>query len=267
MRDVLAALNGARTITFLAYTLGPGRVEEALAAASRRGASVSVRLEGQPYADPGGSLLAENRATIATLQRAGVDARLVHERGSNDPPLHTKAICTDRACFLDDCNWSSDAAGTIVRCVSDSSDEPAMQKRDALALEARLLAHARAGDDVILETESCGGENPVYAALDALGKAGVSPRVLVSARDLKNNPRERAALVRLIRDGVRVRTCDADEKFALARTEGWLGSANATAAFARPDQLDWGARTADPTIVAHLRERFDARWRAAAPLA
>jgi hypothetical protein len=46
-----------------------------------------------------------------------------------------------------------------------------------------------------------------------------------------------------------------------------IGSANATAAFDHPDQLDWGARTDALSILAHLRSTFDARWQSAATLA
>jgi hypothetical protein len=35
----------------------------------------------------------------------------------------------------------------------------------------------------------------------------------------------------------------------------------------RPDQLDWGARTSDPAIVAHLGANFERRWSGATPLA
>jgi phosphatidylserine/phosphatidylglycerophosphate/cardiolipin synthase-like enzyme len=280
---VLAALRDARTISLVAYTLRPGRVEDALLAAARRGAHVAVRLEGHPYAGADGALLKENRVAVDVLARAGADARLVDTDGSGEPPLHAKAIVADDTLFLDDRNWPDDDADTIVRddfahdrrmvedAVRGSGDRPGacftIRKRDSLASEARLFSNAEAHDDAIVETESFGKGNRVYRALDALGKAGAAPRVLVSSRDLQDNANERTAIARLQADGVQVRAVDADEKFALAGTRGWLGSTNATVAFNHPDQLDWGARTDDPTIVAHLRRRFEERWKQAVTVA
>jgi phosphatidylserine/phosphatidylglycerophosphate/cardiolipin synthase-like enzyme len=274
--DVLAALQHAHKISLLAYTLRPGRIEQALIEAAKRGAHVTVRLQGQLYADPNGAIADDNRKATAALQAAGVDAQLVNSAGSSGAPLHAKAILADRSIFLDDRNWPDDDADTILRddfsrdrqmvadAVRDRGDRPdacfTIRKRDSLASEARLLQHAQLGDDVIVESESFGFGNRVYAALDKLGKSGASPRVLVSARDLHGNVKERSAIARLVHDGVRVRACDGDEKFALAGTRGWLGSTNATVAFNHPDQLDWGMRTDDSAIAAHMRERFEARW-------
>jgi len=281
--DMAAAMRRARTISLAAYTLRPGAIEDALIAAAQRGAHVTVRLEGQPYRDAQGDLLTNNEHAVAALRSAGADARLADTPGSHDAPIHAKAVVADNVVFLDDRNFPDDGEDTIVRD-DFSRDVNAMReaiaghagyaspffashKRSALWSEARLLNGARAGEDVIVESESFGAGNPVYAALDRLGKAGRAPRLLVSSRDLQNNDREKKALARLAADGVQIRACYADEKFALAGGRGWLGSTNATAAFQHPDQLDWGARTDAPGIIAHLRKAFEDRWATAAKVA
>jgi phosphatidylserine/phosphatidylglycerophosphate/cardiolipin synthase-like enzyme len=84
---------------------------------------------------------------------------------------------------------------------------------------------------------------------------------------MRGNANEQGALKKLAADGVGVRAVDADEKLAVVDgTRGWIGSANATVAFDHPDQLDWGARTDAPPILAHLRRTFDERWQRAKPL-
>lgn len=272
---VVRAIHDAREIALIAYALRPGRVENALLDAARRGAHVIVRLEGAPRYDSDGTLASDNRAAIGALARAGADATLMRDR-----VLHAKAIVVDDAVFLDDRNWPDDGEDTIVRddfardrrivrdAVRGRGDDPdrcfAIRKRDALAFEARLLSSASGTDDVMVESESFGSGNRVYAALARLGDAGAGPRVLVSSRDLNESPRERRAIAALERHGVRVRAVDSDEKFALVGTRAWIGSANASAAFDRPDQLDWGARTDDTRISATLRDRFERRWASAA---
>jgi phosphatidylserine/phosphatidylglycerophosphate/cardiolipin synthase-like enzyme len=282
--ELVCALANARDVSLIAYTLPAGRVLDGLTAAAKAGAHVRVRLEGYIYKDDGG-VTAANTAAIAQLRAAGVDAALVHpDQHASDAMLHCKAALVDGKLFLDDRNWPDDGADTIVRddfardaaIVSDAvggrEDAPtpffAVAKREALASEARLLNEARGGDDVIIESESFGANNRVYAALDALGRAGAHVRLLVSSRDMRGNPNERGALEKLSADGVSVRVVDADEKLAVVKgSRGWIGSANATAAFDHPDQLDWGARTDALSILAHLRSTFDARWQSAATLA
>ncbi len=280
--NVLAAVRTAQNVSVLAYTLRPGRIENALIAAARRGAHVHLRLEGQPYHDPAGELVANNTHAIDALRAAGADAQLVHEAGSNAAPLHAKAILADDQLFLDDRNWADDDAETILRddfaadqtavadAVNGTGDKPtpffSIRKRDALASEARLVHSAHEDDDVIVESESFGAQNRVYYALDDLAKEGMKPRLLVAAQDLTNNPHERDALQALERDGVQVRVIDADEKFALVGKRGWVGSTNASPAFDKPDQLDWGMRTDQTEIVTHLHDVFETRWNASVPL-
>lgn len=277
----MAALRAARDISLAAYTLRSGRVERALVAAARRGARVSVRLEGRPFNDPQGQLLADNERAVAVIRAAGGDARIVDGKPGGEAPLHAKAAIVDGNVFLDDRNWADDGSETLVRdtfsqdraavndAVHGTGGAPgrwfATRKHDALALEARLLRGSSSGDGVVVESESFGAFNSAFEALDALAKRGAHPRLLVSSRDLQNNAREINALEKLQQDGVKIRSVDADEKFALAGSRAWLGSANATAAFDKPDQIDWGLRTDEPAVVAHLRETFERRWKSAVP--
>jgi len=284
--ELLAALRGARDVSLVAYTLPPGRVLDGLARAARAGAHVKVRLEGSIYKDGASvGVGAANRAAIDALQAAGADAALVHASAdAADAMLHAKAAIVDGTLFLDDRNWPDDGEDTIVRddfandaaMVEDAIDGKsgpatpffAIAKRPALASEARLVDESRRGDDVIVESESFGAGNRVFDALERIAAAGAHVRLLVNARDLRGNANERSALRKLRALGVAVRLTGADEKFAVVKqTRGWLGSANATVAFDRPDQLDWGARTDAPDVIAHLRAAFDARWTRAAPMA
>jgi len=275
--ELLTALRGARDVALTAYTLPAGCVLDGLTAAAKSGTHVRVRLEGYIYKDDQG-VGAANAEAIVQLRAAGADARLVHRSPhAADAMLHAKMALVDGKLFLDDRNWPDDGADTIVRddflddariagdAVRGCEDPPtaffAVAKRESLASEARLLHEARAGDDVIVESESFGASNRVYREIDEAACAGAHVRLLVSARDLHGNANEAGALEKLAADGVDARACDSDEKLAVvAGTRGWLGSANATVAFNHPDQLDWGVRTDAPAIVSHLRDAFERRW-------
>ena len=260
---VLRALRRARDITCASYALPPGPVLDGLAAAARRGAHVVVRLEGTPYKDAAGGLQRANAAAVAALRSAGADARLL-QQAPGEAALHAKAIVADGALYLDDCNWPRDG-DTIVRDDAPSHARIATSKRAALASEARTIrAASRACVDI--ESESVSPYNCAFTAIDARAKRGERVRLLVSARDLRGNPKERAALSKLASDGVQVRSCPASEKFALAGARAWIGSANASAAFDKPDQIDWGLQTRAQDVVAHLRSHFEQRWIKATPL-
>jgi hypothetical protein len=281
--EVQSVLASAHAIGVFAYTLRRGPMLSGLEAAARRGAHVSVRLEGTPFGDPDGSFARANRRIADELAKCGVDARLAHAGAdaARQAPLHAKAIVADGRLFLDDRNWGRndfvvcDGNRGDVRAVRDALEEDApsvrrpafaFAKRDALAGEAGLLRSAEHGDDVIVESESFGNDNPVYVALEALAKGGATPRLLVSSREAASNRKERNALERLSRDGVAVRLCSDSEKFALAGRRAWVGSANASPAFGHPDMIDWGLRTEDRGIVDAARDRVEARWRSARPL-
>jgi hypothetical protein len=256
------ALRGARTATFVAYTLRRGAIFDALEAAARGGARVSVQLEVAPFGDADGSFARANAATVAALRGAGVDARL---SAPGDAPIHAKELQVDGALYLDDRNWG---AGDVVLRDDDPADPAiATRKRAALASEAAMLRGAvDAGEAPIVESESFGCCNAVYAAVDALAKRGLAPRVLVCERELRGNARERAMLERLAKDGAQVRVTAATDKLALAGENVWIGSANATAAIALPDTIDWGVTTNAPDVVGAVRARAQANWERAKPL-
>ena len=280
--ELLGALRHARNVSLTAYTLEPGSVLDGLAQAARSGARVTVRLEGYIYKDDG-TVGAANAAAVERLRSAGADARLVHPaKDSREGMLHAKTAVVDGTLFLDDRNWPDDGADTIVRddfardaesaldTASGRADTPtrffSIAKRESLASEARLIAQAGSGDDVILESESFGASNRVYTALDAAALRGAHVRVLVSERDLQNNANEAGAIAKLRADGADVRSCQADEKFAIVNgTRGWLGSTNATAAFSHPDQFDWGLRSDASDVLAHERSAFESRWALSTP--
>jgi phosphatidylserine/phosphatidylglycerophosphate/cardiolipin synthase-like enzyme len=274
--EVRAAISDGGDVDVLAYTLARGPVLGALEAAASRGVRVKVRLEGAPFGDPDGALARHNRRVVDELATFGVDARLAHAQpgGDAEAPVHAKALVAGGRVFLDDRNWR---AGDFVVCNDDPGavqsvvdavngkvprDVPgsafALEKENALAREVQLLRSAHDGDDVVAESESF-GYGTVYAALDDLGKRGLAPRLLVSAREAANR-RESQALQRLAGDGVRVRITRDAEKFALVDDRAWIGSANASPAFGDPEMLDWGLCTDDRAIAGAARVRVEARW-------
>ncbi|HTU82752.1 MAG TPA: hypothetical protein VMF61_11520 [Candidatus Acidoferrales bacterium] len=254
-RDAIAAVGGARDVQACAYTMRDGPMLRALEDAARRGAHVVVRLDGadRPAED---GIARNNRGIVRRLRAAGADAAL--RRGT-----HAKSIVADGAAYFDGRNWGE--GDFVLR--DDGACGVAGTKRDALALEAALLGRASAADGVLVESESFGTGNPVYGALHALARAGASPRLMVSERDLRHNARERAILERLQHDGARVRVCPDSEKFAVAGSRAWIGSANASFALRDAGDLtDWGLTTGDAAVVAAARDRVERRWTAAKPL-
>jgi hypothetical protein len=254
--EALAALGRARRISIDAYTLH-GPVLRAAEQAARRGARVVVRLAGDPHDDARGRLARENARIAGELRAAGAEAAL-------EPSLHAKTIVADGALYLDGKNWH---AGDVVLRDADQADAAiAASKSAALSAEAELLNGARNGDGVVVESESFGCCNVVYGALQRLARSGASPRLLVSARDLRGNERERRALERLERGGVRVRVCYDSEKLAVCGDRAWIGSANATCAYGKFDMRDWGVAIADAAIATAVRTRLEAEWRGAREL-
>ncbi|MFY9739521.1 MAG: phospholipase D-like domain-containing protein [Candidatus Cybelea sp.] len=252
--QVCRALCGAHRIDLQAYTVW-GPILKAVRAAARRGAEVTVALERHPFNSP--HLAKENRSVAGQLRAAGATVTLGH-------PLHAKVLAVDGALFLDDKNWHP---GDLVLKVDDPAEvaKIPMIKHEALACEGRLIDSATSADRVIVESESFGCCNKVYSELRQAALAGVAPRLLVSARDLSGNTRERQVIESLIRDGVRARICDDSEKLAVAGTAAWLGSANATIAAPGSDSTDWGLRTRNAEIVAAVRARLEANWQTAKP--
>jgi hypothetical protein len=255
MGEVCGALSGARQIDLQAYTVfGPAL--RAVEAAARRGAEVTVHLEGQPFNNP--HLAKENQNVAAQLRAAGATVTLGHS-------LHAKALTVDGTLYLDEKNWHS---GDLVLRVDDPAEAATipMIKHEALAREGQLIGSASSADRVIVESESFGCCNKVYSELRQAALAGAAPRLLVSSRDLSGNAREREVVEALVRDGVSVRVCDDSEKLAVAGDAAWLGSANATIAAPGTDSTDWGLDTCNATIVAAVRSRLETQWQAARAL-
>lgn len=255
--EVISALARARAVAVDAYTLH-GPVLRAVEAAAQRGARVTVALDGAPHDDPQGRLAAENRRLASELRHAGAAVSL-------DQPVHAKAISAGGRLFLDEKNWGT---GDLVVREDDpvaANAIPAI-KHEALAQEGAMLDGSPPNAQTIVESESFGCCNRVYGSLAALGRAGAAPRLLVSARELRGNVRERDVLAGLVREGVTVRVCADSAKLAVSGDAAWLGSANATVAYGEADCIDWGVRTNDPTIVSAVRDRLEAQWRNAKPL-
>jgi phosphatidylserine/phosphatidylglycerophosphate/cardiolipin synthase-like enzyme len=273
----LAAVEKGRDIAMIGYTIQSRPLLHALEDAALRGARVTVRLEGEPYGDPSGSFAGYNRKLAASLRHDGVRVHVTH--GSADGPMHAKALAIDGRAYLDDRNWArndlilrdDDRADAAAVCATAAGGAVvgrsafALQKREALCLEARMLQRAGAHDRVTVETETFGTSNAVCRALDDLGKRGLHPQLLVQRRPVASNPRERAALARLARDGVEVRTTNDTEKFAVCGPRAWIGSANASPAFGDPDIIDWGACTRNQQVVNAVATRLTQRWEQGRP--
>lgn len=280
--QVLDAIGRARSVVLGASLLGPGRLLDALEAAARRGARVTVRVEARPYAGDGpqaeARLAQRNARSVRALSAAGADAVEVDARDGDGAPLHLKGAICDGVAYLDDRNWPATGADTIVR--DDRANDvaalaaallqrPAVSSRDfwttkgdALAAQARLLAASRHARRVELESESF-GYGATYAALERLASEGVRCRVIVDEHAL--TPQASAALERLRTAGVGVRVGNFSEKMAIVdRARAWVGSANAT--YGNDDQLDWGLQTGEGRAVAALQAHFDANWAASTPL-
>jgi hypothetical protein len=174
-------------------------------------------------------------------------------------------MSVDGTLYLDEKNWHS---RDVILREDDAAEAAAipMDKYDALAVEAGMLALAKSSDGPIVETESFGTGNATYFALEALARRGEAPRLLVSKDDLRGNARERGVLERLAARGVRVRVCEESEKLAVTGNRAWLGSANATFADGKFAMSDWGVCTANAAIVDTVRSRLESEWRTAQDL-
>lgn len=283
----VAAVGGARSVDFAAYTLGSGITRDALLAAAQAGAHVRVRLERDPFADAAGGLQQANARVIDELARAGADAALTPPGA---PMLHMKAALIDGVAWLDDRNWANAGPQTVVRD-DDPADVVAVDAalRGVTAVPAGALRTTKAGaqelqvalirtagdQPVCLETESF-GNGAVYSALLARARAGEPTRLLVAGREAAEpgprGLREVRRLKRLAALGVAVRTSgsrgtELDEKLTVTPMAAWVGSANATYACGLAgDQRDWGMRTDQMPLVDGLRAAFERNWSQAKPL-
>lgn len=284
--EALSAIGQAHRIVLSAYLLRQGQLLDAVEAAARRGAAVTVRLERRPYGGNDSAvqaqLSAQNQAAAAAILAAGGDAQVVQRSDADGKPLplHMKALVCDGVAYLDDRNFPGDGEDTIVRDdfprdvaavtaaiegkrAAQTSRFFWTEKDRALSGETRLLYEAQNAKHVDVESESFGYDG-AYAGLKMLAAKGVQCRLLVSERDL-TTPQAKAALQKLKEDGVRVRIGDFDEKMSVVDgTRAWVGSANATRGF--PQETDWGLRTDRPDVVQTLESHFNAYWNAAKPV-
>jgi hypothetical protein len=281
----IRTLDSAQNVALTAYTLHPGHVFDALEAAARRGAAVSVRLERDPLDDAAGTLHRANAAALAALRAAGAAAEAT---GPGEPVLHLKAAVVDGVAFLDDRNWAAGGAERIVRDTEPddvaavgaavargpgSDGHLATTKSGAQRLESDVIAGAGSAP-LVVESESF-GNGTIYNALLRRAKAHQPTRLIVAGREVaeRGNRTERAHLAHLAALGVEVRVGDPrhgdlDEKLAVADRDAWVGSANATyARDADGAQRDWGLATRQPDIGAALRGAFERNWSVARPLA
>ena len=276
---LLAAFRRAASIALSAYVLEPdAAVTKALEDAGDRGARVSVRLEGSPYAgrEPSGDLAERNGRGVAELRAHGV---AVHLTTAGDLPVHMKAALVDGVAYLDDRNWPADGLDTIV-ATSDADDVAAVtsalrgdpaadghlagEKRAALRLEAQTISAAR-GDQIDVESESF-GYSAVSKALYERARRGAHVRLLVAKREFdEGGATERAALRRLAGVGVEVRVVANDEKLCSAGDRGWIGSANAT--YEPAAMLDWGMETRRPALLRGIEAAFERNWACSRPAA
>lgn len=272
------ALASASQISLSAYVLNSGSgIVRALEACGDRGARVSVRLEGAPYTGgaSGHATAIRNLRAAAELERHGVE---VHVAGPAEIGLHMKAALVDGTAYLDDRNWPSSGADTIV-ATSDPGDVAvveaafagtpssdgrlATEKRAALALEGRAISEG-SGDRVDVETESF-GYCAVSKALFERARAGARVRLLVTQREYASGGRtERASLARLAAAGVSIRVVASDEKLCVAGDRGWAGSANAT--YEPAPTLDWGMALCDPVALRIVGANFERNWSAGRPV-
>lgn len=249
---LIRAIDRARSVSVIAYQLPRGKVLDALEQAARRGCSVHVRLEAKPYPDPTGGIVRHNRSVVRELRRCGADAGF--EDADASKPLHAKAADVDGTLYLDDVNFAK--RGTLLRVCGRAAI--AWDKRSALDSERRLIESRNWVGRVEVASETIGRGSAIYSSLLRLGVLGAHPRLLISREAL--TPQERKLIGRLESCGVDVRSCDANEKFAVAGARAWIGSANATSPYPKND-IDWGLVTKNRSIIAHLRRAFESRWR------
>jgi phosphatidylserine/phosphatidylglycerophosphate/cardiolipin synthase-like enzyme len=270
VRDVIASIGAARTVTISAYTLSPrGKMSGALLAAAARGARVSVALDGSAF----GAAARSNARTIAEFNARGIRVHLTER------PLHLKAAVIDGAVFLSDRNWTSGRGHEVVirdpytgdrttveRAIlgdPGSNEHLWLRKADALAAEARLVAQ-RASHEVLVESESFGAGTPLYDALRARARAHDSVHLIVAAFEYRRSSAEQRAVAELEREGVHVRIGTSGEKLALDGSNAWIGSANATRGL--PNQVDFGFIFHNREIAAQLRAQYEENWNAATPV-
>lgn len=276
---MLAAVRKAHDITVSSYFLRQGPLQDALLRAARRHASVHVRLDGTPF---GGSAsnLPDSRRAVDALRALHADAQFVHLPKTDGPALHMKAVVCDGVAFLDDRNWTAgrdtilrdDTAGHVKAIEAAALRQRAatvgalsLSKAGALAAEARMLRATARHGEVDVETETLGKSRVSHALRDLLSQH-VRCRVLVSAQAFSKSETTQKAAKSLARAGADVRIVRSTEKFAVTPAHAWIGSANASAPFPHPDDIEWSLTSRDERIVRAMHRRFDAGWRDSKPI-
>jgi hypothetical protein len=284
VRDLIAQLQKAATITVAAYQLSPNSdMAKALIAAADRSASVDVVVGGGAF----GAAKDDNIATLTALTYHGC----VLDDGTKNvtqykcrlhitpKPQHIKVAIIDGEVYVSDRNFATHTTSELVvhdqlpgdrflleRAVlgdPGANDHLWTRKSDALAAEARLL-FGRRSREVRMETESFGSGTPVYHGLLVRARAGDRVRLIVSRIEYGNSSVERRAIADLMRERVDVRLGRSGEKMTIDGDDVWMGSTNATAGV--PDQIDWGMMFRDPFLAGHLISQFDRNWDDATPV-
>lgn len=241
-------------------------MREALITAAEQGAKVDVVLDGAFPFDRSGVRAAANARLAKDLRAHGIDARITGAKEA----AHTKAAVVDDVAWLDDRNFPSSGADTLVRddeaadvaAVSNriaggaaNSERIAFTKGEALALEARVLTQAPRGElDVATENF---GYGTIYGILKRRAEGGNRVRLLVDEREAARG-KDHEALAHLARVGVEVKVRHDTDKVALGGAQAWIGSANPT--YPSPEQSDWGLITKAAPAVGQLRQRFEVAW-------
>lgn len=273
---MLAAMRTAKDITFSAYFLRPGGpVEQVLLDAIKRGAHVTVRLNG--YFDNGPKRLLDwNKQAVRDLKRVHADAKMVHLSDKDGPMLHLKAAVCDSVAFLDDRNWTAGrdivlrdttpgevsairAAAGYARAACKNI---ALTKAEALNRESDVIDSPR-NRRVDIESETMTWHSPVYSAIKRHAN-DIHFRVLLSSQHLSGTTKKTIGYLETMH--VDVRMVDSSDKIAIAGGErAWVGSANATATWPDPNESDWGYSTDTKRFVRALQSRFNVNWRASRP--
>jgi len=261
--DVFNAVDVSDSITVAAYAMSPTSVlARKLAAASDRGATVAVSVDGHAF---GGA--ARSNDELARMLSAH-NVRIHY----TDRPSHIKAAVINGVVYLADRNFVASRNEIVVQD-SIPQDRPIVEramlgfpgsndhlwtrKADALAAEARVLA-TRASRNVDFESESFGAGTPVFTQLMHRAKMGDTVRVLLGESIYRESMTSQHAAQLLMRAHVSVRLTTANEKMLIDGPDVFFGSANATRGI--PDQMEFGIAMRDQDLATKLREKFGDEW-------
>lgn len=228
LADLTSAIGQANQITLSAYTLSPhSRMGRALVSAARRGAEVSLVLDGAGMAQAN----SDNAAAAAAYSADGIRVRLTSFK------LHMKAAVLDGSrVFVSDRNWSASRDAVILALPAsariqveramlgqpESHGTFATRKDAALALEASLLAQRRS-HTLLVSTESF-SRSPISDLLAERAQHGDDVTLVVAANEYRSSPTERGLVAALAHAGVHVFLGRADEKIAIDGNAGYVGS-------------------------------------------